>query len=191
MSTHPEVLWAQRSSDSDAAKNVIFLTVNLPDIQEQTLKVDLTSTSLSFEARAGNTSKNIAEKDYAFSIKFFKEVDPDLSSKKLSSRSLYFVLRKKDKGTEYWPRLTNEKARNAFIRTDFSKWVDEDEQGEGDKFDDDFGDMGMGGAGGLGGDMDLERMMAQMKDKMPGGAGAGAGAGDDDSDSDDNGAPLK
>ena len=71
---------------------------------------------------------------------------PQASSKNLTSRHLQLLLRKKEKKAEYWPRLTKEKVRNAFIKTDFAKWVDEDEQdGEPMKaFDDDF-DGGFGG----------------------------------------------
>jgi hypothetical protein len=115
------VLWAQRSSDTTAEKNVVYLSVNLPDIQENTLKCDLTSKNLSFAATAGNESKNIPENNYAFSINFYKEIDPEKSTKKLSSRSFYLVLRKKDKALEYWPRLTSEKIKTPYIKTDFSK----------------------------------------------------------------------
>jgi hypothetical protein len=84
----------------------------------------------------------------------------------LNSRSLNLVLRKKVKQSEYWPRLTKDKAKNAFLKTDFSKWVDEDEQGAtGDVPDEpepDMGDMGMGGLpGGMGGPggMDFEKVI--------------------------------
>ena len=81
------------------------------------------------------------------------------SSQALTSRHLTLRLRKKELKAEYWPRLTKEKVRNAFIKTDFSKWVDEDEQdGEKAALDDEGFDMGgmggmpgMGGMGGMGG----------------------------------------
>ncbi|OAX37022.1 hypothetical protein K503DRAFT_867154 [Rhizopogon vinicolor AM-OR11-026] len=41
MSTHPEVLWAQRSSDSAPEKNIVYLTMNLSDIDKGTLKYKL------------------------------------------------------------------------------------------------------------------------------------------------------
>lgn len=48
------------------------------------------------------------------------------------------------------------------MKTDFSKWVDEDEQDSNSQaFDDDMDPMGMGGMGGmpgLGGDMDFEKV---------------------------------
>ena len=78
------------------------------------------------------------------------------------------MLRKKELKEEYWPRLTKEKARNSFIKTDFSKWVDEDEQEgvavEADDFDP------MGGAGGGGG---MPPGMGGMGGMPPGMGGMG------------------
>lgn len=77
------------------------------------------------------------------------------SAKKLSTRALSFVLRKKELKEEFWPRLTKEKVRNAFLKTDFSKWVDEDEQDgvpvETEDMDPMGGMGGMGDMGGMGG----------------------------------------
>ncbi|KAI0762608.1 HSP20-like chaperone [Fomes fomentarius] len=200
MPTHPEVLWAQRSSETDEKKNVLYITVNLPDIQADTLEYNLTPTKLSFKAKTGNAEKGIEEKDYEFSIDLYGEVDPEASSKSLTSRSLSLLLRKKEKQAEYWPRLTKEKVRNAFIKTDFSKWVDEDEQdGDNAVVEDDFDMGGMGGMGGMpglggmgGGMGDIDSMLKSM------GAGAGAGGFDgagpsgadvESDDSDDDGPP--
>ena len=67
------------------------------------------------------------------------------------------MLRKKELGEEYWPRLLKDKAKMHFLKTDFDKWVDEDEQ---DAVPEDamgggaggMPDMGaMGGMGGMGG----------------------------------------
>lgn len=38
------------------------------------------------------------------------------------------ILQKKEPREEYWPRLTKESKKFHCIKTDFSKWVDEDEQ---------------------------------------------------------------
>ncbi|CAK5264985.1 unnamed protein product [Mycena citricolor] len=156
---HPEVLWAQRSSESDEEKNIIYLTINLPDIQESSLEYALEPTKLTFKATSGNT-KTGSEKAYAFELEFFSEIVPEKSSKKLSTRSFYLVLRKKEQKAEFWPRLTKEKVRNAYLKTDFSKWVDEDEQDgpearEDEDLESAMGGMGMGGGmpgmGGMGG----------------------------------------
>ena len=77
MAIHPEVLWAQRSSESDekkvsdlrapiqdlvrglipdihvALQNILYVTVNLPDIKPETIEYNLTATTLSFKAKAG------------------------------------------------------------------------------------------------------------------------------------------
>ena len=99
------------------------------------------------------------------------------SGKRLTSRSLILNLRKKDLEPEYWPRLTKEKIRNAYIKTDFSKWIDEDEQdGAKANFDEeDFG--GGGGMPGLGGGMPgLGGGMPGLGGGMPGfGGGMGGG----------------
>ncbi|TDL20387.1 TPR-like protein [Rickenella mellea] len=50
------------------------------------------------------------------------------STTSLTPRFFDIVLRKK-KGTEYWPRLTRDKERLAYVKTDFGRWLDEDEQG--------------------------------------------------------------
>ncbi|KAI9059637.1 HSP20-like chaperone [Trametes sanguinea] len=204
MAVHPEVLWAQRSSETDEKKNILYVTVNLPDIKSETLQYNLTPTSISFKAKAGDASKGIEERDYEFAFDLYDEVVPEESSQKLTSRSFNLLIRKKEKKAEFWPRLTKEKIRTQFIKTDFSKWVDEDEQeGDAAALDEDFdmggmggmpgmggmgGMPGMGGMGGMGG-MDLDAMLKSM-----GGAG---GAGDEagpsgegaESDSDDDGPP--
>jgi len=207
-SLHPELLWAQRSSESDAEKNIVYLTVNLPDIVESSLKYDLSDTGFSISAKTGNHAKGIPEKEYAASIEFFAEVDPDLTKKSFSSRSLTFVLRKKEKKAAFWPRLTKEKVKLSFVKTDFSKWVDEDEQDGVIEIPEDDGLGGMGGGGldpsmlaGLGGGaggpggMDFSKMMESMGGAGgaggfdPSSLGSGGAPGGDDSDDDDDGPP--
>jgi hypothetical protein len=72
------------------------------------------------------------------------------SKKNLSAFFIpYHFQKKKDLKSEYWPRLTKGKAKNTFLKTDFSKWVDEDKQNGDTATADDLGpDMGMGGMGG-------------------------------------------
>lgn len=82
MSTHPEVLWAQRSSESEedkvrvlyldltlctvfligllffrlgATQNIVYLTVNLTEINESSLKIDIQPKEITFEAKAGRS----------------------------------------------------------------------------------------------------------------------------------------
>ena len=65
----PLVLWAQRSSDSDADKNYIYLTLGMPDVPEDKLKLDIKPTYV--EASGHSTTKNV---DYATKLELFGEV---------------------------------------------------------------------------------------------------------------------
>ncbi|KAF9786075.1 HSP20-like chaperone [Thelephora terrestris] len=181
MTLHPEILWAQRSSDVQAGKNVVYLTVNLPDINGSTLKYELTSSKISFKARTGNAKKGVEEKDYAFDMELFGEVIPEESKRHLNSRRFSVILRKKEKKLEYWPRLPKAEQKSDFIKVDFDKWVDEDEQdGAGVSENKDLDIGGMPKLGGLG------EMMAQMG---VGRADLSGSSADVDSDSDDDGRP--
>jgi hypothetical protein len=44
---------AQGSGSRVGWQNIVYLTVNLPDIDESTLKFDLGATALKFEAKTG------------------------------------------------------------------------------------------------------------------------------------------
>lgn len=161
----PTVLWAQRSSEDDASKNIIYLTIELLDPID--LKLDLKPDFLTLSAKS-----NDSKIDYQLKIDFFKEVDPDLSKINTENGShIFIVLRKKEKAEEYWPRLTKEKLKYHYIKTDFDKWVDEDEQDE--VAEDENDGMPAGGPGGL----DFSQMLSSMRGAGAGGLGALGGLG--------------
>jgi len=204
MSTlHPEVLWAQRSSETDSDKCVVYVTINLPDIVESSLKFNLTSTGFTFAATTGNPPKGIPEKHYAIDVPFYDEIDAEKSQKNLTSRSLALKLLKKNVTLEYWPRLTKDKLpRGATIKTDFNKWVDEDDQTASVEVpDEDFGggfdpSMLSGLGGGAGGNPDFSSMMSKMGAAGMDGLGGPSPSAtydepDDDSDDDDGPPPLE
>jgi len=187
----PEVLWAQRSSSSDPEKNHIFMTIMAPDVPEKDMKLDIQPTKMAFTGTS--TSKNTT---YHFEIEFFAEIDPSETKTHPSGRDIELILRKKELKEEYWPRLLKDKAKVHFLKTDFGKWVDEDEQDAAPE-DDDYmsrmNPMAGGGDGGFGG-IDFSQL-AQGAGGMPGmpdmssmgdmGAMGGDGDGDDDDDDDD------
>ncbi|KAJ7870609.1 HSP20-like chaperone [Mycena olivaceomarginata] len=163
---HPELLWAQRSSESDETMNVVYLTVNLADIQVNTMNYSLEPTKIFFRPRLESIATTGYVKDYTFSLNLFAEVIPEKSSKALTERSLSLVLHKKERQIEYWPRLTREKDKNGQIKTDFSKWVDSEDQTLDAQDDDDFEFWSMPPSSriaspGMGG-MDFAKMMAEM-----------------------------
>jgi len=165
--TTPEVLWAQRSSSSDPSKNFIYLTISVPDVSDNDMKLDIQPTKLTF------TGKSHTKKvTYHVELEFYAEIDPAETKVHHTDRDLELVLRKKELKEEYWPRLLKDSKRVHFLKTDFDKWVDEDEQNAVDD-DDDF----------------MSRMSEQNNfggidfSKLGGAEGLGAGA-NDDSDED-------
>lgn len=160
------VLWAQRSNKDDAEKNVIYLTVLIPDAVDP--KINLTPEKLVIDSKSG------ANAHYAVQIDFFKDIDVEKSKYSVTGRYIFFVLYKKELQEEFWPRLTKEKLRLHWLRTDFDRWVDEDEQ-EAQPEVSPFGAGGMPDLSALGG-------MGGMDFSQFGNLG-GAGAGEDASDS--------
>ncbi|KAF3936225.1 hypothetical protein ABW19_dt0205102 [Dactylella cylindrospora] len=186
----PEVLWAQRSNDSVPEKNIIYLTINVPDVPPEKLTLNLTSNKLSFKGT------NVKGSEYALDIEFFEEIDPAESRKHHSPRGVDCVIRKKTPKEEFWPRLTKEKVKLHWLKTDFDKWVDEDEQdGPAPEPEYDpammsqFGGGGEDGFGGidfskLGGGADLAGMGGMGGLEGMGGMGGGPGLEDDSDDED-------
>ncbi|KAL3232262.1 hypothetical protein RNJ44_04178 [Nakaseomyces bracarensis] len=179
----PEVAWAQRSSETDAEKNYLLITVSIPDCESP--KVTIDANTLDLEAISKGHVGDEAQHTYKLHIDLYKEIDAEKSLHKVANGQHYFLkLFKKDLGIEYWPRLTKEKVKYNNIKTDFDKWVDEDEQEEvgadaGMPGDMDFSQM-MGGAGGPGGPGGMPGMPGGMPggmdfSQMMGGAGGAGG----------------
>jgi len=174
MAQTPEVLWAQRSSSSDPEKNFIYLTISVPDVSKESFKLDLKPTSLAFDGHSDTLKRT-----YHVELEFYAEIDPENSKIHHTARNVELKLRKKELKEEYWPRLLKEAKKLQFLKTDFDKWVDEDEQNEAP--DDDFSQFGgMGGMPGMGGGdfggIDFSKL----------GGGAGAGGSDEEDEDDDD-----
>lgn len=166
----PEVTWAQRSSSSDPERNYVYLTIVAADVPESDLKLELKDQSLSFKGTS--TSKKVT---YAVDLELYAEIDPKESKINHSGRDVSLVLRKKELKEEFWPRLLKDSKKVHFLKTDFDKWVDEDEQDEAPEDDymnqmNPMGGAGGGGDGGFGG-IDFSKLGAA------GGAGGLPGMG--------------
>ncbi|KAG4032833.1 hypothetical protein MFRU_006g02960 [Monilinia fructicola] len=156
----PEVLWAQRSNKTEAEKNFIYLTISVPDVKEP--KIELKSDSLTFSGYSESLKRA-----YAVTLEFYAEIDESASKYNHTQKSTQFVLRKKELKEEFWPRLLKDSKKVHFLKTDFDKWVDEDEQDEAPEEDlsqmngmggmPGMGDM-MGGAGGDFGGIDFSKL---------------------------------
>ncbi|GAP88605.1 putative hsp90 associated co-chaperone protein [Rosellinia necatrix] len=176
----PEVLWAQRSSSTDAEKNFVYLTISVPDVPKENLKLDLKSTTLTFHGHSETLKRT-----YHLEISFYGEIDTENSNIHHTARNVEMKLRKKELKEEYWPRLLKDAAKVQFVKTDFDKWVDEDEQNEAPE--DDFSQFG--GAGGMGGMPGMGGMgndFGGIDFSKLGGAGAGAPGSDDEDEEDED-----
>lgn len=109
-------MWAQRSSKTDAEKNHIFLSINVPDVDPKAIKLDVQATSLEFTGYSQSKKAN-----YHVKLEFYDEIDPAATKNNFSSRALEFVLQKKKLQEEYWPRLLKDKLKVHFLKTDFDK----------------------------------------------------------------------
>ncbi|KAI1804505.1 HSP20-like chaperone [Daldinia bambusicola] len=163
----PEVLWAQRSSNAEPEKNFIYLTISVPDVPKENLKLDLQPTGLTFTGHSETLKRT-----YHLELTFYAEIDPAESKVHHTARNVELKLRKKELNDAYWPRLLKDTKKVQFLKTDFDKWVDEDEQNEAPEDDfSQFGGMGgmpgMGGAGGDFGGIDFSKLGAAGG--MPGG----------------------
>jgi len=166
--------WAQR-------KESLYITISLPDVKNH--KINLTNTNLEFSG----TSNEIP---YTLNIQFYDEIDKDDEGSvwNVLPNSIQMKLMKKNKEKdEFWPRLLKDKVlEKNTVTIDWDKYVDEDEGDEDFDMNSMGGGQGFGGGmPGMGGDMDIQKMMAQMQ--------AGGGMPDmkagEESDSDDENLP--
>ncbi|KAJ5120310.1 uncharacterized protein N7515_009698 [Penicillium bovifimosum] len=193
----PEVTWAQRSSDSEPERNYLYVNIKAADVPKSDATLSITEKNVTFK---GPSKKGVT---YSVSLDLFAEIDPENSKVNHSDREVELVLRKKELKEEFWPRLLESKQKMHFLKTDFDKWVDEDEQDEAgeDDYANNFGGGfggedpsagagglgnidfsklgGMPGMGGMPGGMDLSALAG-----MAGGAGA-EGAENAEEDDDD------
>ncbi|RDX67599.1 hypothetical protein CR513_53505, partial [Mucuna pruriens] len=147
MSRHPCVKWAQRSDE-------IYVTVELPDAQDVKLILE-PEGKFYFSATCG------AEKiPYEVNIDLFDKVDVNVrasilimnSKASVGSRNIFYVVKKTE--SKWWSRLLKQAGKPpVFLKVDWNKWVDEDEEEQEDNkpgtdmdFNNfDFSKLGMGG----------------------------------------------
>ncbi|XP_011074127.1 uncharacterized protein OsI_027940-like [Sesamum indicum] len=138
MSRHPLVKWAQRSDK-------LFITVELPDAKNVKLNLD-PEGKFFFSATSGADNT-----PYEIDIDLYDKVDVNESKASFTSRSICYLVKKAD--NKWWSRLLKQEGKPpVFLKVDWDKWVDEDEQDEKSGGNMDFGDfdfskLNMGGPG--------------------------------------------
>ncbi|CEL03538.1 hypothetical protein ASPCAL04692 [Aspergillus calidoustus] len=170
---HPEVTWAQRSSATDPERNYLYVNIKAADVSKADAKLDITPKNVTF---AGDSKKGVR---YQVSLDLYGEIEPENSKVNHSDREIELILRKKELKEEFWPRLLETKQKIHFLKTDFDKWVDEDEQDEApeDDYANNFGGFDGMDQGGLG-NIDFSKLGAGL----PGGGDLPADAEESDDD---------
>lgn len=150
MALKPDVLWAQRPDS-------VYLTIDLKDVTD--MKVTLEKDSLNFSGKANGNL-------YEFTLEFFAPIKKQ-ESKWNTKRLIEFYMKKEEAAT--WPRLTQAKTKFPWIKVDWKRWQDSDDEGGGKKggFDvDGMGDMNFGDMGG-GDDLDSDDDEEELPDLEP------------------------
>ncbi|KAH9330937.1 hypothetical protein KI387_003045, partial [Taxus chinensis] len=115
---HPEVLWAQRSDK-------VYLTISLPDAKNVNLKSE-PDGKFSFSAKRNG-------EPFEFELELFGKINPEDSKVNIGLRNIFCALHKTEKG--WWKRLLSADEKPApYIKVDWNKWCDEDEE-ESSKLD--------------------------------------------------------
>ncbi|KAJ7515012.1 hypothetical protein O6H91_23G068400 [Diphasiastrum complanatum] len=119
-SRHPEIVWAQRSDK-------VFLTVELPDAKNPEVKIDPEGKFI-FSASAGIHV-------YEVVLELFGKVNPETSTITVGPRHIFSVIQKDEK--KWWSRLLKSEGKPPpYVKVDWNKWVDEDEESETSNFND-------------------------------------------------------
>lgn len=111
----PEVLWAQRSEK-------IFLTISLPDAKDVVLKTDPKGLF--------NFSAVVHGEPFSFTLELFDSIlsEGSKTKTKMGLRNIICSIQKEKKG--WWKRLLKSEEKHPYIKVDWNKWCDEDEESE-------------------------------------------------------------
>ncbi|KAL0333584.1 UNVERIFIED_CONTAM: Co-chaperone protein p23-2 [Sesamum angustifolium] len=113
MSRQPEVLWAQRSDK-------IYLTVSLPDAKDISVKCEAEGF-FSFSAVGANGEP------FNFTLQLYGNIAPQGCKTKIGLRNILCSIQKEQKG--WWKRLLKSEEKPApYIKVDWNKWCDEDDE---------------------------------------------------------------
>lgn len=162
---HPPVLWAQR-------KDCLYVTVDLQDVESPKVKLDNSGGGgdggeekgfgvMRFSGRADG-------REIGFDLELGGEVKPEDTKISATARHVFVVVYKKEEG--FWARLQRQKGKLPWLKVDWNKWVDEDDDGTKDPFDlsaiDNF--TGLEDMEGMGDDSDDEEEELPDLDKANG-----------------------
>ncbi|XP_077218457.1 uncharacterized protein OsI_027940-like [Tasmannia lanceolata] len=113
MSRHPELKWAQR-------EDKVYITVLLPDAKN--VKVNLEPDGVfTFTATAGAENHS-----YELKLNLYDKVNVEESKINTGMRSIFCVVEKAEEG--WWKKLLcGDDKTPHYVKVDWDKWVDEDD----------------------------------------------------------------
>ncbi|XP_078164231.1 HSP20-like chaperones superfamily protein isoform X2 [Carex rostrata] len=156
MSRHPEVKWAERLDK-------VYLTIQLPDAKDANVDVQPDGT-FTFSGSAGS-----ANNKYELELTLHDKINKEESKINKGMRSIFCVLVKEEPC--WWKKLLRGDGKTPhYIKVDWDKWADEDEEGgDVDVGGMDFSNLGgMEGMGGMGGMANMMGGMGGMANMMGG-----------------------
>jgi len=158
MSLYPEVKWAQRLDK-------VYITVQLPDAKN--VKVNLEPDGVfSFSATAGTDDNT-----YEIKLDLHDKVNVEESKTNVGVRNIFCVVEKAEKA--WWKKLLRGDVKTPhYVKVDWDKWVDEDDDNSG------TGDLDLGG-------MDFSKFAGMEGMDGMSGLGDMGGMDDDLDDTDD------
>ncbi|XP_042398312.1 co-chaperone protein p23-1-like isoform X1 [Zingiber officinale] len=155
-SRHPSTKWAQKS-------DTVYITIELPDAKDVKLTLQ-PEGRFYFSATSG--AENIP---YELDLELLDKVDVDESKTAVGLRTICYLIKKAEK--KWWSRLLKQEGKPpVYLKVDWDKWIDEDDEKEnkfgGMNFDDmDFSNLNMGGADDGLDDEDDDDLLADTADK--------------------------
>ncbi|EPS74301.1 hypothetical protein M569_00457 [Genlisea aurea] len=145
MSRHPEVKWAER-------EDIVYLTLLLPDAKNPKVNVD-PDGSFTFTGTAGTDNNH-----YELKLDLLDRINVEESKINIGVRSIICILEKAEK--KWWKKLLRGDGKAPhYVKVDWDKWVDEDDDTGAMPGDFDMGGMDFskfGDMGGFGGDNTMD-----------------------------------
>ncbi|KAM1686402.1 hypothetical protein FF1_034231 [Malus domestica] len=120
---------------------MVYITIDLPDAQDVKLKLEPEGKFL-FSATTGPEKT-----PYEVDLDLYDKIDINETKTSVGLRNICYLVKKAE--DKWWSRLIKQQGRAPiFLKVDWDKWVDEDEEPEEVKGDE-------GGPGGFGNNMDF------------------------------------
>ncbi|KAL9257217.1 Co-chaperone protein p23-1-like protein [Drosera capensis] len=132
-SRHPSLKWAQRSDK-------LFIIIELPDAKDVKVQLEPEGKFIFSASKDGVP--------YELDVELLDKISVEESKYNVGLRSIIYSIKKAE--DKWWGRLLKPEGKPpAFVKVDWDKWVDEDEESDVPELDDmNFSKFGMGGGPG-------------------------------------------